>query len=192
MCVCRFHGIHISLTNLSCHFQTLIPKSPSQCTKHPSNLPSYHCCHHCWFCQCILCGCCRCIPITCASIIIGSPTTPLHCCVPTLPVYLGKFHCIHLPIIRHGFNYYCQDDVNTTNALIVSIQMVMVGFVLHMVGGLYVAMLCAQILLKQEDGASNMATRSQLALISGRDLQKPFGELKTINSTFLTRCSNQC
>ena len=50
-----------------------------------------------------------------------------------------------------------------TDALIVSIQMVLVGFVLHMVGGLYVAMLCAQILLKQEDGASNMAKRSQLA-----------------------------
>ncbi len=45
-----------------------------------------------------------------------------------------------------------------------SIQMVLVGFVLHMVGGMYVAMLRAQILLKQEDGASNMATRSQLAL----------------------------
>jgi hypothetical protein len=51
-----------------------------------------------------------------------------------------------------------------TDALIVSIQMVLVGFVVHMVGGLYVAMLCAWILLKQEDGASNMATRSQLAL----------------------------
>ncbi len=51
-----------------------------------------------------------------------------------------------------------------TDALIVSIQMVPVGFVLHMVGGLYVAMLRARILLKQEDGASNMATRGQLAL----------------------------
>ncbi len=50
------------------------------------------------------------------------------------------------------------------DALIVSIQMVLVGFFLHMVGVLYVAMLCAQILLKQEDDASNMATRSQLAL----------------------------
>jgi hypothetical protein len=50
------------------------------------------------------------------------------------------------------------------DALIVSIQMVLVGFVLHMVGSLYVAMLRAQILLKQEDSASNMATRSQLAL----------------------------
>ncbi len=45
-----------------------------------------------------------------------------------------------------------------------SVQMVLVGFVLHMVGGLYVAMLRAQLLLKQEDDASNMATRSQLAL----------------------------
>ncbi len=42
--------------------------------------------------------------------------------------------------------------------------MVLVGFILHMVGGLYVAILCVQIFLKQEDGASNMATRSQLAL----------------------------
>jgi hypothetical protein len=50
-----------------------------------------------------------------------------------------------------------------TDALIMSIQMVLVGFVLHMVDGLYVAMLCSQILLKQEYGASNMATRSQLA-----------------------------
>jgi hypothetical protein len=61
-------------------------------------------------------------------------------------------------------NSCCQDNVNTMDALIVSIQMVLVGFVLHMVGGVYVAMLCAQILLKQEDGASKMATRSQLAL----------------------------
>ncbi len=41
--------------------------------------------------------------------------------------------------------------------------MVLVGFVLHMVGGMYVAMLLAQTLLKLEDGASNMATRSRLA-----------------------------
>jgi hypothetical protein len=47
-------------------------------------------------------------------------------------------------------------------ALIVSIQMVLVGFVLHVVGGVYVAMLLAQTLLKLEDGASNMATRSLL------------------------------
>jgi len=49
------------------------------------------------------------------------------------------------------------------DALIVSIQLVLVGFVLHMVGGVYVAMLLAQTLLKLEDGASNMATRSLLA-----------------------------
>jgi hypothetical protein len=60
-------------------------------------------------------------------------------------------------------DYYYQDDVNTTDALIVSIQLVLVGFVLHMVGSVYVAMLLAQTLLKLEDGASNMAARSQLA-----------------------------
>ena len=48
-----------------------------------------------------------------------------------------------------------------TDALIMSIQMVLVGFVLHMVGDVYVAMLLARTLLKLEDGASNMATRSQ-------------------------------
>ncbi len=40
-------------------------------------------------------------------------------------------------------DYYYQDDVNMTDALIVSIQLVLVGFVLHMVGGVYVAMLLA-------------------------------------------------
>jgi hypothetical protein len=49
------------------------------------------------------------------------------------------------------------------DALIMSIQLVLVGFVLHMVGSVYVAMLLARTLLKVEDGASNMATRSQLA-----------------------------
>ncbi len=50
------------------------------------------------------------------------------------------------------------------DALIVSIQMVLVGFVLYMVGGVYVAMLLAQTLLKLEDCASNMATRSLFAV----------------------------
>ena len=59
-------------------------------------------------------------------------------------------------------NSYCQDDVNMTDALIVSIQMVLVGFILHMVGGIYVAMLRAQILLKQEDSASNMLQEANL------------------------------
>jgi hypothetical protein len=40
-------------------------------------------------------------------------------------------------------NYYYQGDVNTFDALLVSVQMVLVGFVLHMVGGMYVAMLLA-------------------------------------------------
>jgi hypothetical protein len=42
--------------------------------------------------------------------------------------------------------------------------MVLVGFVLHMVGDVNVAMLLARTLLKLEDSASNMATRSQLAV----------------------------
>jgi hypothetical protein len=56
-------------------------------------------------------------------------------------------------------NYYYHDNVNMMDALIVSVHMVLVGFVLHMVGGVYVAMLLAQTLLKLEDGESNMATR---------------------------------
>jgi hypothetical protein len=60
-------------------------------------------------------------------------------------------------------NYHYLDDVHTTDALIVSMQMVLVCFVLHLVDGINVAMHLAQTLLKLEDGASNMATRSQLA-----------------------------
>jgi hypothetical protein len=60
-------------------------------------------------------------------------------------------------------DYYYLDNVNTTDALIVSIQMVLVGFVLHMMDSMYVVMLLARTLLKLEDGASNIATRSQLA-----------------------------
>jgi hypothetical protein len=49
------------------------------------------------------------------------------------------------------------------DAFIVSMQMVLLGFVLHTVDGVYVAMHLARTLLKLEDGASNIATRSQLA-----------------------------
>ena len=55
------------------------------------------------------------------------------------------------------------DNVNTMDALIVSMQMVLVGFGLHTVDGMYVAMHLAQNLCELEDGASNMATKSQLA-----------------------------
>jgi hypothetical protein len=40
-------------------------------------------------------------------------------------------------------DYYYQDNFNMMDALIVSIQTVLVGFVLHMAGGVYVAMLLA-------------------------------------------------
>jgi hypothetical protein len=49
------------------------------------------------------------------------------------------------------------------DALIVSIQMVLECFVLHTVDSINLAMYLAQTLFKLEDGASNMATRSQLA-----------------------------
>ncbi len=61
-------------------------------------------------------------------------------------------------------DYYYQDDVNTMDALIMSVQMVLVGFVLHMVGSVYVAMLLALTLLTLEDGASNLATRRKIAV----------------------------
>ncbi len=59
-------------------------------------------------------------------------------------------------------NYY-PDDVDMMDALIVSVNMVLVCFFLHTVDGINVAMHYAQTLLKLEDSASNMATRSQLA-----------------------------
>jgi hypothetical protein len=61
-------------------------------------------------------------------------------------------------------NYYYLDNVNTMDALIISVQMVHVCFVLHTVDGVDVAVHLAQTLLKLEDSASNKATRSQLAV----------------------------
>jgi hypothetical protein len=60
-------------------------------------------------------------------------------------------------------DFYYLDNVNTTDALIVSMKMILVCLVLHTVDGVDVAMHLAQTLLKLEDGASYMATRSQLA-----------------------------
>jgi hypothetical protein len=55
---------------------------------------------------------------------------------------------------------YYPNDVHMMDALIISMQMVLVCFVLHMVEGINVAMHLAQTLLKLEDSASKMATRS--------------------------------
>jgi hypothetical protein len=60
-------------------------------------------------------------------------------------------------------DYYYPDDIHTTDALIISMQMVLVCFVLHTVDGINLAMHLTRTLLKLENGASNMATRSQLA-----------------------------
>jgi hypothetical protein len=59
--------------------------------------------------------------------------------------------------------YYYADNVNMMDALIISMQMILICFVLHMVDGINVAIHLAQTSLKLEDGASNMANRSQLA-----------------------------
>jgi hypothetical protein len=103
------------------------------------------------------------LPITSASTIIDSPTTPLHCCVSLLCLLILAISLYSSTNNTSWINYYYPDNVNTTDALIVLIQMVLVGFVLHTVDGMYVAMLLAQTLLKLEDGTSNMATRSQFA-----------------------------
>jgi hypothetical protein len=59
---------------------------------------------------------------------------------------------------------YCYlDDVDTADALVRHLEMVLVCFVFHMVDGFNVAMHLALTLLKLEDCASNMATRSQFA-----------------------------
>jgi hypothetical protein len=89
---------------------------------------------------------------------------PLLCTVGSLlcllilaiPLYLSTNN-------RSWIDYNYPDDVNTTDAIIASMQMVLVCFVLHTVDGIDVAMHLAQTLLKLEDSASNMTTRSQLA-----------------------------
>jgi hypothetical protein len=102
------------------------------------------------------------LPITSAGTIIGSP--PPLCTVVSLICMLIYAIPFYLSTNNMSWiDYYYKDNVNTMDALIVSVQMVLVGFVLHMVGSVYVAMILAQTLLKLEDGASNMVTRSLLA-----------------------------
>ncbi len=60
-------------------------------------------------------------------------------------------------------DYYYPDDANMMDALIRPLQMVLVCFVFQTVDSVDVAMHLAQTLLKLEDCASNMATRSQFA-----------------------------
>jgi hypothetical protein len=102
------------------------------------------------------------LPITFASTIIrallllGTVVSLLCLLILTIPLYSYNNN-------TSWIDFYYRDNANMTDALIVSIQMVLVGFVLHMVGGVYVAMLLAQTLLELEGGASNMATKSLLA-----------------------------
>ncbi len=99
---CRFGGINISPANFTstCFHSDFHAKQvdvhlvgkkytevPSQCTKQMSNLPlllSLILLLHPSLLLLLP------LPITSASTIIGSPTTSLHCCVPTFPVDLGN------------------------------------------------------------------------------------------------------
>jgi hypothetical protein len=59
-------------------------------------------------------------------------------------------------------NYYYPDNVDTMDALIGPLQMILVCFDNHMVDGIKVAMHLAQTLLKLEDCAPNMAKKANL------------------------------
>ncbi len=118
----------------------------------PNSRQTYHCCC-CWCYRCILHHCHHCLnlsPVQAQSLV----ALPLLCNVVSLLCLL----ILTIPLYSSTNNtslidFYYPDNVNTTNALIVSIQMVLVGFVLHTVEDVYVAMLLAWTLLKLEDGA---------------------------------------
>jgi hypothetical protein len=61
-------------------------------------------------------------------------------------------------------NFYYLDDVDMMDALVGLLEMVMVCFVMHTLDSVNVAMHIALTLLKLEDYASNMATRSQFVV----------------------------
>ncbi len=132
----------------------------------PNNRQTYHrCCRQC--CHCILHRRCRCLnlspvqaPLLVALPLLCTVVSLLCLLILAIPLYLSTNNISWI-------NYYYLENVNTMDALIVSMQMVLVGFVLHTVDGVYVAMHLAQTLLKLEDGASNMATRSQLCGMDG-------------------------
>ncbi len=129
----------------------------------PNNHQTYHCCcHQC--CRCILHCCCYCLnlsPVQLPSLV----ALPLLCTVVSLLCLLILAIRLYLSTNNTSWiDYYYLDDVNTTNALIVSMQMVLVCFVLHTVDGVNVAMHLAQTLLKLEDGASNIIRSSTMSL----------------------------
>ncbi len=69
---------------------------------------------------------------------------PLFCTVVSLLCLLILAIPLYLSTNNTSWiDYYYPDNVNTKDALIVSIQIVLVGFVLHTVDGVYVAMLVA-------------------------------------------------
>jgi hypothetical protein len=127
-----------------------------------NNHQTYHrpCRMHCCL---ILHCCCRCFNLSLVRVPL-LVALPLLCTVVSLLCLL----ILVIPLYSSTNNtswidYYYLDDVDTTDALIGTLYMVLVCFVFHMVDGVNVAMHLALTLLKLKDCASNMATRSQLA-----------------------------
>jgi hypothetical protein len=170
---CRFGGINNSPTNFTstCFYSDYHAKQVDvklvgknivkSFLNSPNNHQTYHCrCHQC--CCFILHRRCGCLnqSLQAPSLV----ALPLLCTVVSLLCLLILTIPLHLSTNNTSWiDYYYPDNVNTMHALIVSRQMVLVCFILHMVDGVNVAMHLAQTLFKLEDGASNMATRNQLA-----------------------------
>jgi hypothetical protein len=104
-------------------------------------------------------------PLTCASTIIWSATAPADCHGPTLPIHIGNSIIILIILsVMYGFFLpgQCQYNGCTSQVTDYRKQFWYVFFTLT-VDGFDVAIHIALALLKLEDCASNMVTRSQLA-----------------------------
>jgi hypothetical protein len=129
----------------------------------PNNHQTYH---HC------CCQCCRCILHCHHRCLNLSPVQkPSLVALPLLCTVVSLFCLLILAIQLYSstnntswIDYYYPENVDTTDAVIRPLQIVLVSFAFHMVDGINVAMHLAQTLLKLEDCASNMAARNRLAV----------------------------
>jgi hypothetical protein len=156
---CFYLNLHANQVDVNLAGKIIV-KSPLNA---PHNFQTYHC-HCCHQCCCYILHCpCHCLnlsPVQTPSLVALS----LFCTVVSLLFLLIWAIPLYSSTCNMSWiNYHYPDDVDTMDALLISVQMVLVCFVLHTVDGINVAMHLAQPLLKLEDGASNMATRSQLA-----------------------------
>ncbi len=110
--------------------------------------PTNHHCHQC--CRYILHRCCRCLNLS----PVGAPSLvalSILCTVVSLLCLLILAISLYSSTNKTSWiDYYYPDNLHTTDALIISTQMVLVCFVLHMVNSINVAMHLAQTLLKLE------------------------------------------